>query len=161
MRAGQELRREVGHHLDARVQHGVDRLQVAIEQAVANGQRERHVPVVAGRVPGRDPLLVMQVVGNRGGDRLLPEAGPHRGTGGSRSEYGRGVVDASRLHAHLTYVTHGLRSRMPLPLSILLDETALAIDFLSLYASSRRVGAPPGAARAACTEWPRARVARC
>jgi len=42
------------------------------------------------------------VVGNRGGDWPFPEAGPHLATDGSRSEYGRRVVNASRLHAHLT-----------------------------------------------------------
>ena len=82
VRAGQELRREIGHDLGPRIQHGIDRLQVAIEQAVANGQGERHVPVVPGGEPGGDRLLVMQLVGHGGGDRLFAEPGSNGGVVG-------------------------------------------------------------------------------
>jgi hypothetical protein len=95
---GQELRGEVGHHLGSRLHQAFDHRQVTVEQAVAHGQGERHVPVVPCRVARGDRLLVVQVVGDGGGERLLPEAGANRRFGGGRSGSGRRLLDASRFH---------------------------------------------------------------
>jgi hypothetical protein len=101
MRAGQELRREIGHHLGVRLQQEVDSLEIAIEQTVANGERERHVPVVAAGELRGNRLLVVQVVGHGGSDRLFPEAGSNRALDG-HGYVGGGLVAVSGLHDYLT-----------------------------------------------------------
>jgi hypothetical protein len=100
MRPGQEFRREIRDHLCPRLQHGVERCQVPTEQAIANGQRERHVPVMAACFGEWNRLLVVQLVSNGGGDRLFAESGSNRvlvAWGGGRV----GVAALSDRHDHV------------------------------------------------------------
>ena len=76
--------------------HGRD---VAIQQAIANRIRERHVPVVAGGVPRQLGLQIVQVVDQRPGDRIRVQAGARarpvgRPMSGSRAR----LMTRSRCH---------------------------------------------------------------
>jgi hypothetical protein len=82
MRTGEVLGGKIRNDLGARLQHRLDRRHVAIEQAIAHRQRERHVPVVSTGLAGGNRLLVAEVVGKSGSQGLDLEARPDFGRSG-------------------------------------------------------------------------------
>jgi hypothetical protein len=81
VRPGQKLSREISHNLGGCVRAGdrFQRLDKAVQHAVANCVGEGHVPVIARRLLRQLGLHIMQVINQGFGD-------------GSRSESGANVL---------------------------------------------------------------------
>ena len=65
MRTGKELCREIADHLVATGFDCVDGSDDALHQTVADGQRNRDVPIVRARLRGRPTLRVTHVIEDR------------------------------------------------------------------------------------------------